>query len=95
MKATLKYGIQDEISVDVSRNTLMSKQSVQEAIEALLKEIGHSPGELSRAVKNPRSVIEVKTGTGYQPLDRAEPIKPVLTRHPNPEFQINLPHAGG
>ena len=101
MKAKLKYGLLDEVAVDVSGGTLahMSKQSVQKAIEGLLQEVGIAPGEttsrLSKAMADPKSVIEVKTDAGYHPVSRGDKFQSVLVKHPNPEFQVNLPHAGG
>ena len=73
MFATLKYGIGREVVVPVSGDTVasLSDATVQEAIRELLKEVGEDPegtaGEITDAVENPLSVIEVRTPNGYTP----------------------------
>ena len=98
MTATLKSGIGQALKVVISEDTRakMSKQSVQEAIQTLLAEVeGPKPVTLSQATSDPRSVIEIKTKQGYQPLDNRGPMGSVLQDNPNPEILINPSHAGG
>ena len=102
MIAKLKYGIGQEVSVPVSADSLarMSRQSVDKAIEGLLKEVVDDPDgtapALRNAVSDPRSVVELKTPEGgYEPLEHGAPIKSVLRGRQSLEIMISRPHAGG
>ena len=101
MFAKLKYGIGQEVTVPMPVDTVnrLSGQSVQEAIQELLAGVGEDPDGtapvLREAVQDPRSVIEVKSRSGYEPLEGRAPFKGVLRGRQSLELLISRPHAGG
>ena len=101
MLATLKYGIGQEMLVPVSKDTVarLSKGSVQEAIEDLLKGPGPDPDgtrpAIQKAVTDPQSVIEVKTPGGYQPVEHKASAGAMFKDREAVEVLVSRPHAGG
>ena len=101
MIASLKYGIGREVSLPVSTDTLarLSKETVQEAIQSLLSEVGVDPDGtvpmIRDAVSDPRSVIEMKSAKGYAPLEHQAPAKAMLKGRQSLEILVSRPHAGG
>ena len=101
MFAKLKYGLGREITVPVTASVVdrFSEGSVKEAIEGLLAEVGEDPEGtapvIRDAVSDPRSVIELRTGGGYQALEQKGPAKAILSRKDGVEILISKPHAGG
>jgi hypothetical protein len=101
MIATLKYGIGQGVRVPVSTDTLanFSESTLQEALRELLRGVSSDPDgavpAIQKAVDDPRSVIELKTLDGYEPLERQAPLKTLLRGRSDLELLFSLPHAGG
>ncbi len=97
----LKYGIGQEVVVPVSSDTRarLSRQTVQEGLQALLDHRAEDPGGSAPAIReaaaDPRSVIEMKTPEGYLPLERETPLNTILHGRKNLEILVSRPHAGG
>ena len=97
----LKYGIGRQVVVPVPVDFLnrLNGHSVQEGIQDLLDHVATDPERtvpvLRDAASDPRSVIEVRTDAGYQPLERTMPLKALLREQKTVEILVSRPHAGG
>ena len=101
MFATMKYGIGEEVTVPLSRDTIadLSEQSVQDALQVLLGRVQKDPDGtapvLREALQDVRSVIEVKTARGYEPIVNQAPFREMLQGQDRLEVMVSRPHAGG
>ena len=100
MVAALKYGIGQEVKVPISTDTVarLSESTLQEALQDLLRDRPDDGGTalaIQEATSDPRSVIEVKTPDGYQPLERRTPFRDVIQGRADVDLQVSRPHAGG
>ena len=101
MFARLKSGIGSEILIPVSEDSVTnaSDQSIREAVQSLLDQAENpEDGEVERireAIRDPNSVIEVKTEDGFQPIDGGSAFSEAIQSPEGVEIMVTRPNAGG
>ena len=101
IKATLSYGFGQELTVPVHDATMadISRGSIRDAIDALLAEVTNDEAGTAEAIRevvqDPRSVIEMKTESGYQPVLPTTGAGEILDKGVDVAFLVSRPHAGG
>lgn len=97
LQTILRYGIQKAVEGCVSPKEL--KTTVGEHIRSLLDETeqgGRAVGQIREALKNPQSIIELRSGKQVQTVTPDMPLRELLPGNTEEmEITISQPHVGG
>ena len=96
IQTALRYGIQKAADDVVEPEDLQA--TVGQEIERLLEETrpGQVSSQLREALKNPQSIIEVRSGKQVQTVTPDTPVRELLSPDTDQlEITISQPHVGG
>lgn len=97
LQTTLRYGIQKAVEGSISPKDL--KTTVGEQIRSLLDKTeqgGSGVGQIREALKNPQSIIELRSGKQVQTVTPDMPLCELLPGDTEEmEITISQPHVGG
>ena len=95
-QTTLRYGIQKATETDVEPRELQT--TVGQQIESLLDESGDPliTDQIRRAMRDPQSTIEVKSGKRVQTATPDMPLRELIPPDGHSvEITVSQPHVGG